>query len=260
MYNPPSKRENWKNDYRFHQCSIEYFDKIYNEGYHAAENGKKLKNNPHKSSGHERDTTFDDEKHYWWDEGFDDYFIKGENESVSKIVEVHPPKYSPPTWDEFFMRHVYLVASKSKDDSTKIGAVLVRDNTVISEGYNGICRKVNDGIVERNQRPEKYFWYEHGERNSVYNAARNGIKTLQSTLYTQACPCCDCARSVLQAGIKEIVLHKQWEDHWKVIKGEKWIGQDERSLVMFKEANIPVRYFNGVLDISCRISENWYKL
>ena len=75
-------------------------------------------------------------------------------------------------WDELFLRHVYLIGSKSKDKSTQIGAVLVSDGGIISEGYNGICRRVNDTLPARNIRPDKYNWYEHGERNSIYNAAR----------------------------------------------------------------------------------------
>lgn len=160
-----------------------------------------------------------------------------------------------PSWDEFFMRHVYLVGSKSKDQSTQIGAILVRDGTLISEGYNGICRKVKDEVVERNERPEKYHWFEHGERNSIYNAARNGIKTLDATMYTNYPPCTDCARSVIQAGIKEIVFHKQWADLWDKIKTEKWKGHDNRTLVMFEEAGITVRWFDKVLGVKCLVSE-----
>ena len=58
-------------------------------------------------------------------------------------------------WDELFLRHVYLIGSKSKDKSTQIGAVLVSDGGIISEGYNGICRRVNDTLPARNIRPDK---------------------------------------------------------------------------------------------------------
>ena len=166
--------------------------------------------------------------------------------------------YTPPSWDELFMRHVYLIASKSKDASTKIGAVLVKNKSVISEGYNGLCRGVNDNISKRNfERPEKYFWFEHGERNSIYNAARIGISTSNSTMFTQGCPCCDCARGAIQAGVTEIVLHLQWEDEWRHIKGDKWIGHDDRSLIMFEEAGVAVRYLNEKLGIKPMLSERW---
>jgi len=158
-----------------------------------------------------------------------------------------------PSWDELFMRHVYLIGSKSKDISTQIGAILVQDGGVVSEGYNGICR--NDKATERNKRPEKYYWFEHGERNAVYNAARNGIKTFGSIMYTNSTPCTDCARAIIQAGITEIVLHKQWENLWDKIKGEKWNGHDDRSMIMFNEAGVAARWFDKELGIKCMISE-----
>jgi dCMP deaminase len=153
------------------------------------------------------------------------------------------------------MRHVYLIGSKSKDDSTQIGAILVSDGGVISEGYNGICRKVNDMLPERNARPYKYSFYEHGERNSIYNAARKGIKTMDSIMYTNSIPCTDCGRAVIQAGCSEIVLHKQWEDIWRNIKNIKWEGHDNTTLTMFEEAGVKVRFFDKLLGINCLISE-----
>ena len=158
-------------------------------------------------------------------------------------------------WDEFFFRHVYLVASKSKDKSTQIGAILVRDGVLISEGYNGICRKVQDNVKERNERPEKYHWYEHGERNSIFNAARNGIKILGCIMYTQYPHCTDCARATIQSGIVEVVFHKQWCNIWEKIKQGKWVGHDDRTLTMFKESGIKVRYFDKFLGIKTMISE-----
>lgn len=155
--------------------------------------------------------------------------------------------YAPPSWHELYMRHVYLIATKSKDQRTKVGAVLVKDNRIISEGFNGICRKVNDNVPEREERPEKYFWYEHAERNSVYNCAFHGISSLGSTLYTQGFPCCDCARSVLQGGIKSIVLHKQWMDIEENINREKWVAQAVRTKVMFEEAGIEVIVYDKLL-------------
>lgn len=158
-------------------------------------------------------------------------------------------------WDELFMRHVYLIGSKSKDKSTQIGAVLVSDGGVVSEGYNGICRCVNDEVKERHERPEKYHWYEHAERNSIYNAARKGIKTLGSIMFTNYPPCTDCGRSVIQAGIKEIIFHKQWANYWDKIKTDKWKGHDNRTLIMFEEAGIKVRWFDKFLGVKCMISE-----
>jgi dCMP deaminase len=155
-----------------------------------------------------------------------------------------------PTWDEYFMRHVYLVASKSKDTRTKIGAVLVRDKRVISEGYNGICKGVYDHVLERYERPEKYFWFEHGERNAIFGCALHGISSKDANLYTQGIPCADCTRAVIQAGISSVIIHKQWGDKNKTKDTDTtWRRGLDRSYKMFEEAGITVRVFNLVLGV-----------
>ena len=158
-------------------------------------------------------------------------------------------------WDELFMRHVYLIGSKSKDKSTQVGAVLVSDGGIISEGYNGICRGVDEKYLERHVRPEKYHWYEHGERNSIYNAARKGIKTMGAILYTNGMPCTNCCRAIIQSGISEVVLHQQWEDIWNGIKKSTWNEHDNKTGIMFNESGIKVRFFDKILEIKCLISE-----
>src|SRR4051812_7310796 len=94
-----------------------------------------------------------------------------------------------PSDDEFFMRHAYLAATKSKDPRTKIGAVLVKDREIISQGFNGFPRKVNDLDAARWERPRKYDYVAHAEHNSVLNCARKGISSLGATCYTNGLPC-----------------------------------------------------------------------
>ncbi len=109
-------------------------------------------------------------------------------------------------WDSYFMEMATLVASKSKDRSTKVGCVIVGpNNEVRSTGYNGFCRGVDDENDDRHERPEKYLWTEHAERNAIFNAARNGIRMEDCTAYTTMFPCADCARSFIQSGIRRIV-------------------------------------------------------
>lgn len=117
-------------------------------------------------------------------------------------------------WDEYFLRMADLVSEKSKDRSTKVGAVIVgEDHEVRSTGYNGFPRGINDGVEDRHERPAKYAWTEHAERNAIYNAARNGTHLLGSTMYISAWfPCADCARAVIQAGIVCIVVNKAREN------------------------------------------------
>jgi len=104
------------------------------------------------------------------------------------------------------MRQAELVASKSKDTSTKVGAVLVRHNNAFSTGYNGFPRGVNDNIPERHERPAKYDWVVHSEVNAILNAAREGFMTYGSTMYVTLHPCKECAKAIVQAGVKEVVF------------------------------------------------------
>jgi len=157
------------------------------------------------------------------------------------------PFSTPPSWHAWFMQGVYWVASKSKDPMTKIGALLVKDNRIISSGYNGIPIGVNDVVQSRAERPEKYKWFEHAERNAIYSAARHGISTEGSILYTNALPCVDCARGIIQAGIKEVYVHKQFNALCREAKRDQWIGHEEVSYAMFNEGGVTVYDVDGSL-------------
>jgi dCMP deaminase len=109
-------------------------------------------------------------------------------------------------WDERFLRVVDEVASWSKDRSTKVGCVIVRaDRTIAATGYNGFPRGVDDDVDERHERPGKYLWTEHAERNALYQAAKHGVNLAGATLYMRWFPCADCARAMVQVGIRRFV-------------------------------------------------------
>jgi len=143
-----------------------------------------------------------------------------------------------PNKDDVFMNLVYLIASLSKDKRTKLGAVVVgADNEIRSTGYNGFPRGLNDNVPERQEKPEKYFWFEHAERNAVYNATLAGISLKGCRMYTNGVPCADCARAVIQSGIKEVIVDKEWNDS----NTEKWEDSAKRSMQMFIETGVKVR-------------------
>ena len=110
-------------------------------------------------------------------------------------------------WTEYFINIAEQVKEKSKDINTQIGAVIVgKDKEILTTGYNSFPRGLNDELPERQERPEKYFWFEHAERNAIYNAARIGVSLKESTVYlTSGLPCMDCARGLIQAGVKKVV-------------------------------------------------------
>lgn len=112
-------------------------------------------------------------------------------------------------WDSYFFLLAHCVAMKSKDNRTRIGAVIVgKDNEILSTGYNSFPRGANDTLEYRQIPPEKYFWFSHAERNAIFNAAKNGIKLDGSTLYVTMIPCSSCALAIVQSGIKKVKVHK----------------------------------------------------
>lgn len=142
-----------------------------------------------------------------------------------------------PTWPEYFTEMASLVSTKSKDASTKVGAVLVGPNNEIrSTGYNGFPKGVLESVPSRHERPTKYLFTEHAERNSIYLAARQGTRTEGCTLYMNywPLPCCDCTRALIQAGIARIV----GRDEPFPGKGEQWKEHMQQSLAMLVEANV----------------------
>lgn len=159
------------------------------------------------------------------------------------------PTLPIPDWDEWFFRHVYLASSKSKDTKTKIGAIIIKHRNIISSGFNGIPMGVDDSIPERYERPLKYAVTEHGERNSIYFCARHGISTLGAVLLTNGLPCADCARAIIQSGINEVVVHKQWQEWEQKLYWNKWIESAKHSKEMFDEAGIVITVFDKELGI-----------
>lgn len=110
------------------------------------------------------------------------------------------------TWSEYFLEMAHLVASKSKDPSTKVGCVVItEDKVVAATGYNGLPRGVEDK-PERMERPAKYLWTSHAEENAVAQAARVGAKLKGGTAYVTHMPCSRCARTLIQAGIIKVVI------------------------------------------------------
>lgn len=112
-------------------------------------------------------------------------------------------------WDERFLEVARLVASWSKDRSTKVGAVIVGPyNDIRTVGYNGFPRGIDDEVEARHERPAKYKWTEHAERNAIYNAVLNHTSLEGCTMYLTWYPCADCARAIIQSGIPRLVCGK----------------------------------------------------
>ena len=154
-------------------------------------------------------------------------------------------------WDIYFLTMCELVASKSPDPSLKVGCVIVGpDNEIRSTGYNGFCRGV-EPTTGRLERPTKYCFTEHGERNAIYNAVRSGVSLKGCTAYV-ACtprerggrvPCNDCTRAFIQAGISCIVEWNTPDIEDKHAVGT-WRETLRYSYEMLTEAGVRLRYIN----------------
>ena len=143
-------------------------------------------------------------------------------------------------WVEYFQNLAHQIKLKSKDERTQIGAVIVgKDKEIVSTGYNSFPRGIDDTIKERQERPEKYFWFEHAERNAIYNAARIGVSTKGCTMYLSCgIPCSDCARGIINSGIKTIYVCEQ-----DITKSSHWIEHSKRSMKMFNESGVEVLHY-----------------
>ena len=144
-------------------------------------------------------------------------------------------------WSKYFLNIAEQVKLKSKDKSTQIGAVIVGDDhEVLSVGYNSFPRGANDDLNERQERPEKYYWFEHAERNAIYNAARVGTPINGATMYlTCYIPCMDCARAIVNSGIKKVYCKKI--DGTK--NKDKWEEHAKRAKVLFDECYVELKFY-----------------
>ena len=110
------------------------------------------------------------------------------------------------SWDEYFMGVAKLAARRSKDPSTQVGACIVSpDNIIISTGYNGMPKGCSDDEFpwDRVGEQTKYPYVVHAELNAILNA--NGRDLRGSRVYVALFPCNECAKAIIQSGVREVV-------------------------------------------------------
>ena len=115
-------------------------------------------------------------------------------------------------WDRRFLELADYIASWTEDRDFAVGAVVVGpDLAVRATGYNGLARgiKADDDSRFERESGEKFFWFEHAERNAVYNAARIGTSLDGCTIYVNRFPCSDCSRAIIQSGITRVVCPRK---------------------------------------------------
>jgi dCMP deaminase len=129
-----------------------------------------------------------------------------------------------PGWDEYFMNVAHAVRQRADCTRRQVGAIIVKDKRIISTGYNGTPKGIHncsEGGCERcNGSEEKYprgtnldkCVCSHAEENAIVQAALHGVSTKDSTLYTTNTPCTTCAKMIINAGIKRIVVEGEYPD------------------------------------------------
>jgi len=140
--------------------------------------------------------------------------------------------------DHQFMELAVEYSLRSLDRSRKVGALIVdAAGSVISCGWNGFPSGVVDR-ESRHERPAKYSWTEHAERNAIYSAAKNGIALDGCTMYVAWFPCMDCARGIVQCGIARLVAYRP------NLADSTWGEHFSDAITLFQEAGVVVTFLD----------------
>jgi dCMP deaminase len=130
------------------------------------------------------------------------------------------------SWDEYFMNIAEVVASRSTCDRKFVGAVIVRDKTILSTGYNGSIRGLphcsEAGHMMENDHCVATI---HAEVNAIIQAARNGVMINGATLYVTASPCWNCFKQIANAGLMRICYGEFYRDA-RIFEVAKQLGID----------------------------------
>ncbi|CAI8320963.1 MAG: tRNA-specific adenosine deaminase [Marine Group II euryarchaeote MED-G33] len=139
-------------------------------------------------------------------------------------------------WDQRFLKLAEHISGWSKDPSTKVGCVVVgEDREIRSTGFNGFPRGIADDAARLEDREQKYPLICHAEENAIMHAARIGLSLKGCTAYVTWPPCTRCARSLIQAGVVEVVYPEDIE------VPERWMADFDMSTNMMGEAGLNIR-------------------
>lgn len=134
------------------------------------------------------------------------------------------------------MDQLEKVAARSKDPHTQFSCIIVGDDNFPKvTGYNSFPKGINDNVPERLERPEKYFWMEHAERNAIFAAANSGVALRGCRIYQAGLPCMDCGRAILAVGIKEVIYDVVRQAAWET---PKYAPDFARVRVLFEEGGV----------------------
>ncbi|AVN63768.1 cytidine deaminase [Mesoplasma florum] len=146
-------------------------------------------------------------------------------------------------WEQFFMTVAKVCAMRSKDPSTQVGAILVNNlNQIISTGYNGFPRGVNDDEFPWTREGEwidtKYPYVAHAELNAIVSARTN---LTDSDVYVTLFPCNECTKIIIQAGIKKVYyLEDKYKDSIEVKASKRMLDAAKIEYKQINDFNVKI--------------------
>ena len=150
-----------------------------------------------------------------------------ETNSIQNIVTNIKNVSSRPSWDEYFMTMAYLISKRSTCNKLQVGCVIIKNNRVISTGYNGnIANTEHISIVRDNHEMATL----HAEMNAVCDSSKRGVSILDSVVYVSHFPCLNCTKILIAAGVKEIIYGEDYSN-------------DEIAYTLLKSANVSINKF-----------------
>jgi len=153
-----------------------------------------------------------------------------------------------PSWNDYFLGLAKVVAQRSHDIHTQHGCVITdKQHRILGVGYNGFPKGMNDNSLPKN-RPEKYSWMIHAERNALSNCV---IRPDHSTAYVTGQCCNDCIMALWQEGVDEVIM---WDNH-----GTKLFDESQQQIfdlfikqtgLVIKKINPDIRWLHGAFGVS----------
>lgn len=143
---------------------------------------------------------------------FFDYVIKGKHSNdnretkINQILDTKNEKY-----DKAYMRMAVEWAKLSHCKRAKVGSLIVKDNMIISDGFNGSPTGFDNDCEDTYNNTHWYVL--HSEANAILKCAKNGSSCKDSTLYLTHSPCKECAKLIYQSGIKKVVYNQEYRDN-----------------------------------------------
>ena len=157
---------------------------------------------------------------------------KVENKKVQELSNlINTWQHERCSWDEYFSCIALLISSRSPSERLKVGSVIVKDNRIISAGYNGFPSGTPHVSIMRDSHEQNTI---HAEQNAIADAASRGVSIKDSTIYITHYPCINCTKFIIASGIKKIIYSEDYRNDELV---EQLLKNSNISIVKYSDAN-----------------------